>query len=853
MVFHKVISLLKNEILQAQKGLAALYKCISSFKLGSADTYDQSRDMQSHVLQELTFLHDYAKKNPLFSLKLGMNIAATALRYLRHGSAGATAQKGLLGATGYLRGVLSQEFFRRSLKYLGLENLQGKYGIHPVRPDVLKGLRKVQPLNIEWEEINIGKRDYEKTQKKERLKSLASSIKKDNSEPIYLNLNIANHDIHDCPKEDLEKIHLFIEKLKEFFEHTEKPNIFLLHQIKINNQDFSFVRDMGGKAGKQKALVQAFLSSHGAIQLNNIDQWVLDSSIKQSERDPQPIPADNQVLAAKYWKEVADSEFIKSGKVFSKELTEAIKEQPQPQTNTEFMRAAALKMLSGLGKVIQENYETLSITQKVFISERLKKIENLMARKNGMLDALASSTEIKDKYVFLVEEVLFVLNILDITSLSLRDLLNKKAITEQYPGQADETARNAKVKQYGYLAGSGLHAISEVFKLVKKDNTEGKVYHTPNIYFEIHRVLDDIFGMEKYGSMEFSPGIQSIRPSDEPVSAVFCDFHPNNANALKIDSLDKDSLLSWMSANMNKYSDDKPFTLILDTSTQHLYDAEVKEFLENENIKSWVKSGKLRIVVIQSLQKFASINTDKFPSSAILLIAGKKDDPFIEGLKKAEQDSVPEIADQFLGFLFREMPGFPEELRNRSVANSRELYDLLKKKNTSVVAENKDPGSSYISLQFNEELKHLLKGKKEYETLPLHIIEFLHKGVIQYLRNSAEEEGYILTTRTGFGFFESSVSDCRNSIRFIFGSMEDEKSLKHYSERITFVEKLLKNKGKLSTKVSGIARQKGLNLDELKHRENYGFLTEINGNSKLSKEQKLILKVWYLRESPNLK
>lgn len=525
-----------------------------------------------------------------------------------------------------------------------------------------------------------------------------------------------------------------------------------------------------GEFGNLKSL----LSRHGAI----LDARVLANNLMRKVEPATPESLTHEQLkgAAEYFnvKKRATNNAIES---LEKLLENFSKKSVRSLDEVEFVRHLSSGMVKEALTDIKNTYNELNDVQKEFVSGVLRRLENILTNHNNIDQ---SSTRIKQerfKYLLIAEELAILHAVFD-TKQSAEQYLKEDSILD-IPG----------LRRNSFIYNSGMSALSEMMQELKPKLVRNiSAVVDENVYYEMPEMFKDIFGKEQV--------IEKFADHNGFYGDIaFFDMHPNNPNSVLIKNVTVQKIIDDLSGIDFSLRDTK-LNLVIDVSTHGMYDGEALELLNSPLILKLILENKLIVVTLQSLAKFGSLGTDKFNGAIINVYDSGKSEISDNLQKRTASTNVVRgsIADRYFKMLFSLGPNVHAEFVSRARVNANLLYKMLREINKILygerelkfLQENQDPKLIYISLKYAPYFPQYMKGGI--------ISDKVQKGLLYaisvYLSRVRNNE-LLVNTRSGFGFIESAVSCCGESLRFMLGAGESKESLVQYAEILLGVEQIL--------------------------------------------------------------
>lgn len=336
----------------------------------------------------------------------------------------------------------------------------------------------------------------------------------------------------------------------------------------------------------------------------------------------------------------------------------------------------------------------------------------------------------------------------------------------------------------------GMRSYTRILQLNAKvnhaNNQRPNIFVTNQSYFEW---LLNLRALRNNGtSVKHTRFVEEL---DESADIIFMEIHPNNATETKQFSQDPLTLLEKIDSFQHK-----PRTLVVDATLNALNDNDIHSFLSKA--RPLVESGRLNIVLIQSLTKFSQVGMDQRSGGLMVVINNGGDfwckyNQYCKTLMNEEPIDVSTL-NHFSYFLDQ-----PDLIRKYiTLVNSKvsTLYQLTMGKleylDTGTrqkfqLTMSSDPGSCYVALNF----RGILAGVDRKLSFTTEDIERFGEDIInQFLIPICNFLNLPITQRMSIGFPMSSVNCMLDTLRFTVG-LETEKDLKNYAEVIAYISLVL--------------------------------------------------------------
>lgn len=839
----KIVSI-ESSIRNQIAGLAELFFVLEQLKGSESNPI---LDYKPSIIQNLIGLENLNNLQEMEnSLNTFQNFLEQFLLYLQVNAPHALNDTGFMPQNGYSRGRLYQNGFRTLLKSL-----------HDFRPNLLS-----RNLNLDSSHIPvhnnfvnlpfIKKIKIESNFEDKDIISVVNDIIINNTQndfPVFIQL--------DFP------VGYDVQRLSEFIKGKISNNnklAFIVFTLDKEDEKFSVINVIHKQECKNKDL-QTLLSRHGSsADLYLLSNWLME---RAKERGVW-------TSAYRYFnKETPTTEnTLDEGREYFSQIKELTKNSQQ---TVNLVGLKADKFMSVIIKKCLYNWFTLideaklTTTELFFLKPALIRLQNYLLK----LDSNElSDKESREQYLLSMEEIVLLVAITQ----------PKISLKEQVPHVFNPND-NLNLQNPIFFS-SGMNALSQLFTVLK--NEYGKDFSLVvdrSIYYEIPQMSRDIIGRNvatlsvddliqiTTGKTVFAnEGAWGQKDVFVKNDTLMLDLHPNYPEAEVLNNTSVKDIVKLISSNEKEILNrDKPFTLIIDTSTHNQWDGEMKKLLNNACLKHLIAKNKLRILSFQSLAKYASLGSDKFHGAIITAYHNSQDRSFINEVSKDISGWTNKNPEKWFSILFKDNQEIQNEFIRRVRSNAKFFISATKNHNYFFVRENRDVEPTFVLLDFK---KHL----KSYEDSSLFIsaddYRSLHYAICNYLVRTKIDSSFI-QHRSGFGFFESSISDCGETLRLMLGAMETKetlkgltKLLKRLSDLLVLNEKIINGKESLSKvldeKTLGLINnlvkqnpEKDLN-DNLK---NY-FISETSANKTgfpfqsivkdISTEDQLLLRLFWL-------
>lgn len=373
--------------------------------------------------------------------------------------------------------------------------------------------------------------------------------------------------------------------------------------------------------------------------------------------------------------------------------------------------------------------------------------------------------------------------------------------------QVDNDTGKDKYFRGAHLTDYGLKAFSQVFDAAKaqvvasgRDTLDLEAFH--NIYFELNDKLRTTVKSAKGGKVSLqspstvgaylaSERFLALDAKAQGVDVVMVDIHPNDATKKEIVSNDVNRLIDGIFGKKSA-EDGFRLTLMIDITLNHPGEDEVKAI--REHAEPHIASGKLNLVFLESLAKFAQLGMDKHSGG---LVFAYNDDAtwseFNRSLTEAKaRDTVDPTIHKYFQALFKHAQAEQIEYLEAVRANTKLMHTLLAAtfaklkiaKGAFTIAPNTDDGSCYVAIRFDDFTNEFLTPElmADYEAQHKMTVDILELGVNTLLRKT----GLPVAMRESFGFPISNLGETGTEVRFTIG-IESGAKLQQYADILAYM------------------------------------------------------------------
>ena len=379
-----------------------------------------------------------------------------------------------------------------------------------------------------------------------------------------------------------------------------------------------------------------------------------------------------------------------------------------------------------------------------------------------------------------------------------------RSMTDGAPQHETETGKGDALFQGAHLTDYGLKAFGQVYdaaaaqtKASGQDTLDIEAFY--NIYFELQDKLRATTGVKPVGKVvvenpssveEYLTGkrfkaIDSVKVKGPDV--VFVDIHPNDATKKQIVENDVVRLITDI---CNKLGPTGKITVVVDITLNHTTEEQVKNI--RVRAQPFIADGRLNLVFVQSLAKFAQLGSDKQSGGLVFAYNDpKKWTEFNSALQEAgKADAADPGAERYFQALFKHVSKEQVTYLTKVRENTKTFHNMLveafaKLKFKSIqLAENKDEGTCYVALRYDEFVTKVWKvTEKVPEGGAHHLnVDVLEKGINQILHQT----GLPVAMRFSFGFPISNLGETGDEVRFTIG-LEAHERLQEYANVLAYV------------------------------------------------------------------
>jgi len=359
----------------------------------------------------------------------------------------------------------------------------------------------------------------------------------------------------------------------------------------------------------------------------------------------------------------------------------------------------------------------------------------------------------------------------------------------------DRSQEGLDVPATGYACTSSMNAFAQLLPALYHSNGNRplNVVSLDNIYFETVEFLNQ--AKTFFASNEKVKAGAPI-PNLDNKDAVFVDFYPNNAPMKDVKQLPIPALIPPESLMRR----DKPLTLVIDTSAGIFYEDEVKKVISQ--YQDAIKAGKLNIVVVNSLVKFAMCGVDKYQGGSLTVYNDAKVNHSAFNTLLEEYERKEPLSPQAAAFfnLFLSNPQLILAYKRSINENTTQMYDLLKQtigpstqNNGLTLVERPNNETPLIAIHFGKVIEQQIAKRAKGvngTSNPVTLRNALSPVMRDYIVYQARRNGLPLSKRSSFGFAHSNISDTLTALRLTVG-LESPAQLDAYANVLAGVNKEL--------------------------------------------------------------
>lgn len=373
--------------------------------------------------------------------------------------------------------------------------------------------------------------------------------------------------------------------------------------------------------------------------------------------------------------------------------------------------------------------------------------------------------------------------------------------------QIDNDTGKDKYFRGAHLTDYGLKAFSQVFDAAKdqvvasgRDTLNVEAFH--NIYFELNDKLRTTVKSAKGGKVSLqspttvgdylaSKRFEELDAKLHGVDVVMVDIHPNDATKREIVSNDVKTLIDGL---FDKKTAEAGFrlTVMIDITLNHPGEDEVMAI--RKHAEPYIASGKLNLVFLESLAKFAQLGMDKHSGGLVFAYNDNTNwAEFNRSLTEAkERDTVDPTIHKYFQALYKHAQAEQIEYLQAVRANTKLMHTLLATtfaklkvaKGAFTIAPNTDDGSCYVAIRFDDFTSMFLTPEQmgDYEAQHKMTVDILEMGINTLLRKT----GLPVAMRESFGFPISNLGETGTEVRFTIG-IESEAKLQQYADILAYL------------------------------------------------------------------
>ena len=377
-----------------------------------------------------------------------------------------------------------------------------------------------------------------------------------------------------------------------------------------------------------------------------------------------------------------------------------------------------------------------------------------------------------------IEEIIFILCFVNIKD-------PKRKLTDPL----NELGAESKYKNT-YLCSSGMSAyycVCESIKKIYDSNEEQKqekitMGFLKGSYYELQ--LEQGFGsyLKQFCNC-FSVSIEDLK--NQTFDIINLDLYPNN---VILDEVKKNPVNELIKAQLEKREkNDPPLTVIIDTSTTFFTTEEIKKIVAQ--FDQQIEEGKINLILINSLAKFAMCGLDKYTGGLIQTFSCL-DELNIQLTETTGKNSPSAEAEKFF-LLFMENHKLIETYLQQLNKNTNQMYSKLiglnNQEGNPIQIGKREESIPMIGIHFKNMLKALPARKIEREELKK-LLEVTQTAslacIMQYfLAAKALHMNLPVSIRSSFGFSSINFIECGTALRMTIG-LEEENILDQVAEMI---------------------------------------------------------------------
>lgn len=317
-----------------------------------------------------------------------------------------------------------------------------------------------------------------------------------------------------------------------------------------------------------------------------------------------------------------------------------------------------------------------------------------------------------------------------------------------------------------YFYNSGMSAIAYAITAAVHEFKNPSLVLLESSYYEIKAEWGLKSFLEQYCNIEEQTE-EALQKRQNPCDIIFLDLYPNEVTLKTAQAPNTIQIVEQM---FQKGA--KKLVIIIDTSTTYFWSEEIQQKLVTP-LQKYINEGKLALVTVNSLAKFAMGGLDKYTGGHIKLF--HKQNAFANlSARLAEardQDTLSEEGAKFFHMIsqYAKIP-LQNLYYNVIRSNTNFLYNELIEK----------------GFQLDDSLIYLAKRDDTIPMLGFHFKQIdedqMHSFLVlvqHYCQFYALKKGLPLLIRGSFGFLHSAVSECQKALRLTVG-LEEQNDLLSY-------------------------------------------------------------------------
>lgn len=374
-----------------------------------------------------------------------------------------------------------------------------------------------------------------------------------------------------------------------------------------------------------------------------------------------------------------------------------------------------------------------------------------------------------------------------------QEIQNILAIIEPYEETSLSTSITAKLKNGSdplipgdmepkvHLKPSAMHSLSSVISSIEAEKGTNKlnVAVLKDSYYESSDVLDaakthhlsvldgDVFNRKGLKAAFNQP--------PQKLDLFVGEFHHNISEKRQV--YRTENITGQVKSLIRKGLVADKFTVVLDTTIDLEESDEIREFLNDSDIKDWIKQGQLNVVLLRSTQKFDMLGMDNYYGGITVNLNNPN---FYERFNERmdhPQDQLRGLSFQGIAHLQKYGGVQIDRYREAVMKNTALLYAKLPKesiykkgtKNPMQISKIEDNRLVFLDIKF--------------PTYPK-----LSEAFKMSLQNFARSEKLPFTTRPSFGFSTTNFTIIASKKFRLNPGLDDEKTLERYANYFQAVQ-----------------------------------------------------------------